>query len=594
MPQITLGNITQQNGRNVISGSQSGLDTDSIIKALTEAKRLPAVTLETKNEKLATQKSALTDLQNLLTRFRTAVDTLRNPPGVQNASANIFEYRTANISSVLGASNYLGVTVQPGVAVQNFTVNSITALAKETKQESGTFLLPDLNTAAVKASGTAAAGELQAGSFSLRALDGGADVNITLAEGDTLQNVITKINAVKGQTGMQATAVKVASGSPNNSYKLIFTGTQTGLNGAFDLADSGTVTADPDGVLANLSFNTTQAAQNAQFQLEGVTITRESNVVTDLVDGMTFTLKQPYSDTTPVNVSVEPDLEIATNAINQLADIYNELRVFAAKQNQVGDDGLPLEDAVLSNSSVLRSVLNSVTSVMSSIVDGLADGARGLTDIGIGFQDFAGDDETPMTRNIVVVDAEKLQSALTENYDGVRKIFEFQMSANSPDLAVYQRSQNIAVTSFTLTADVTNGTYTASYSGGTAEFDVSTISGDTKLLTGRAGTPFAGLQLIYASVDDQTIEVTLTQGIADKLYNGLNGILATGGALPNELTQIEDQTTRNEAEITKIDDYIVTYRDQLLDTYSRLEGALTKANQLLSLLDAQAAARENS
>lgn len=596
MPQITLGNITQQNGRNVVSGSQSGLDTDAIIKALTEAKRLPAVALETKNEKLDTTKTALTDLKNLLTRFRTSVDTLRNPPGVQNASANIFEYRTATVSSVLGASNYLGVSVQPGVNVQNFTINKIDYLARETKQESGTLALPSLTDPAVKATGTAAAGELQAGTFSLRVTDGGADASITLEENDSLQTVVSKINAVKERTGIQATVVKVSSGTPNNNYKIVFTGTKTGAANGFDMADSGTITADADNAWGQLGFATpSQTARDAEFQLDGVTITRDSNTVTDLVDGVTFTLKQPYADTAPVTVSVQPDLEIVTNAINALADVYNELRVFAANQSAVGEDGLPLETSVLANNATLRGIVTSVTNEITSMVTGLAEGAsRTLTEIGINFQDFEGDDENPSTRNIIVINAEKLQSALADNFDGVRDIFEFQMTTDNPNISIYARSSTVSVNEFSLAVDITNGTYTATYDGGsTAEFDASDVSAGVKLLTGRAGTPFAGLQFIYASTDDDTIEINLTQGIGDRVYNEIDRVLATDGTLASDLTQIDDQTKRNETEITKIDAYIVTYRDQLLDTYSRLEGALTKANQLLSLLDAQASAREN-
>jgi flagellar hook-associated protein 2 len=590
--QITLGNITTQNGRNVVGGSQSGLDTDSIINSLVDAKRLPAVTLETKNETLDTKKAALTDLKTLLTRFRTAADTLRNPPGVANASANIFQYRTATLSSVLSTSNYLGVAVQPGVNTQSFTVNKIEQLAKETKQSTNIFTVADTSSALVVASGTATAGQMQAGTFELRTLNGGSPVSITLDEGDSLQDVVDKFNALKSSTGIQASVVKISSGTTTSNYKLVLTGTQTGASGGFDLAAATTVTSDPDGVLVNLTFDTSQTAQNAIFQLDGVDVERESNTVSDLVTGVTFTLRQPYSDVTPVTVTVEPDTEMVSNAINQLADIYNELRVFAAQQSQVGDDGLPLEDSVLSNDATMRSIVNSITNEMTAIVNGLSNnGARSLSEIGVSFQDFEGDDSTPRTRNIIVIDADKLSTALSENFDNVRSIFEFSMTSSSSDLAIYRRSNSSTITSFTLNADVTNNSYTATYAGGSVTFEASTISGGSLLLKGPAGTPFEGLEFIFAGSSDTSINVTLSYGIGDRVYNSLNSTLATGGSMETALTQIDDQKTRNTTEITKIDDYLVTYRDQLLNTYSQLEAALTRANQLLSLLDAQANAR---
>lgn len=597
--QITLGNISTQNGRNVISGSQSGLDTEGLIKALTEAKRLPATQLETKNKTIATKKTALTSLQSLLTRFKTAVDTLRNPPGVQNASQNIFEYRTASFSSVVTPENYISATIEPGTAIQNFTINQVTQLAQETKEETGTFLLPDTTTAAAVGA-TPTSDRFTAGTFSLRVLDGGADANITLEDGDSLQDVVSKFNAVKDRTGIQATVLKVATGSPNNSYKIVFSGTATGTTGAFEFdavpGPGQTVTSDPDGVLGQLTYTPRQTAQNAIFKLDGVSIQRESNTVDDLIEGVTLTLKQPLDVATPITMKIEPDTEIVTNALNAFADVYNEMRVFAAKQMEVGDDGLPTEDAVLANDNTLRSVITQVADQMNVVVAGLTNGdPERLADIGINFQNFEGDDDNPATKNIIVIDAQKLQSALQSNFDGVRGIFEYQMTSENSNLATFKRTNALNVNDFTLNLDVTNNVYTATYSGGTIQLDYEPLSGGGVTLKGQAGTVLEGLELVYGSTQDDSFDVHVSQGIGDKLFNVLDALLAAdGGMLPTSLTALTDQTKRNTDEITKIDDYIVTYRDQLIDKYSKLESALTKANQLLSLLDAQANARNNA
>ena len=43
---ISLGSIFQQGDRTIVSGGSSGIDTESMINGLVEAKRLPAVQLE--------------------------------------------------------------------------------------------------------------------------------------------------------------------------------------------------------------------------------------------------------------------------------------------------------------------------------------------------------------------------------------------------------------------------------------------------------------------------------------------------------------------------------------------------------------------
>lgn len=608
--QITLGNIATHNGKTTITGGQSGLDTEGLIKALTEARRLPAVNLESLNTKLGKQKTALSSLQSILTRFQTAVDTLRNPPGVSNASKNIFEYRSASVTSSTGevAGSYLGVTVQPGAAVQNFTIDEISQLAVETKQESSVFSLPassGVNTVVVTANGAPQPGLFQAGTFSLRVTDGGADAQITLNENESLQTVANKFNAVKDRTGIQATIVKVADGLPNNSYKLIFTGTTTGENNAFDLSNASTVTSDGTGVLAQLTFNTTQQAKNAKLKLDGVEIERQKNGIDDLVGGITFQLKQttPNAGTinaTKLNVSVQPDTSIAANAITQLADVYNEFRLFVAKQTEIGEDGLPTEDAVLANNNTLRTIASSIGGFVTGMIDGLANGSPNqLADVGIDLQDFAGDEENPLTRNIMVVDSEKLNSALLANFEGVRSLFEYQLTADNPNLTTFKRTNELAVNAFTLTIDRANNVYQATYIdennvSQTVDLNASLVGGALSL-KGQSGTPLAGLELLYAAPGDATINVSITQGFGDRLYNGLSGYLdSSSGTLTEALSNIEDQVSRNKDEVVTIDSKIEIYRQQLVDKYAKLESALSRANSLLSLLDAQASARENA
>lgn len=599
--QITLGNLYNSGGKTVVGGSQSGLDTEGIIKALTEAKRLPAVRLEDKNKALDAKTTAYNTLKSLLSRFQSAVDTLRNPPGVGNASQNIFQYRTTSLTStgVNPAANYMSMSVVPGTQTQNFTINEIKQLAQEAKQDTNVFYLTDTAAAVVAANGDTTPGALSAGTFSLRNVTGGADVDITLNANDSLATVVNKFNAVKGSTGIQANILKVASGTPTNQYKIVFTSTQTGETYDFDFSTAGTVTSDPDGVLSQLTFGTAQPAKNAILTIDNVEIERESNAIDDAIEGITFTLKQKMDDGTKINASVQPDTEIVSNAITQFADVYNEFRLFAAKQQQVGEDGLPTEDAVLSNETTLRTMISQVASEMTRVVNGITGGQpERFADVGLNFSNFAGDETNPATKNIMVVDTDKLASALSANFDGVRGLFEFTLTSDNPNLGVFKRTNSLSITNFTLTIDRTNGVYQATYDDNgtpvTIDLDGSAISGSGGVaLKGKTGTVLEGLELIYATSGDATMDVNISQGYGDRLYNMLNGFIdPTTGTLTRALQGIDEQVSRNEDEITDIDTRIETYRQQLLDQYSALESALTKANQLLALLDAQDSARQ--
>lgn len=600
--RIQLGNLVNNGGKTTLVGSQSGLDTKAIVDALVEAKRLPAVRLEDKNTLINSQSKALTDLKNLLSRFKSAVDVLRNPPGVGNAASNIFKYRTTSLSATNGfsASNYVSVAAQPGAEVQSFNITNIDRIAREARQETDIFSLPDI-TAAPAVSTVPTAGLFTAGTFTVRNVTGGPAVAITLEDGDTLQEVANKFNETSDRTGFRANIIKVANGSPNNDYKIIFTSTKPGETYGFDLNDPGTVLSDPSGVLSTVTIPPpTQTAQNARFYVDGIEIIRESNVVDDVFSGLTFTLKQPNAGATSINVSVQPDNDIVQNAILSFADVYNEFRLFQAKQTELGDDGLPKETALLSNNSTLRGIISQVGSEIASVVNGISGGnpAR-LADVGLNFSNFEGDEDNPFTRNILTVDSDKLSSALAANFNGVQNLFEFRLQSDNSNLTVFKRTNGLNVSDFSLNINRSLDTYVASYTDSegnpqTANF-TATALGDGVTLRGQAGTPFDGLELIYAAAGNATVNVTITQGLGDRVFNTLDNILKTdGGYLSTALEQLNEQITNNDNEISRIDEQIETYRLQLESQYAALEEALSKANNLLTLLDAQSNARNNS
>jgi flagellar hook-associated protein 2 len=599
--RIQLGNLVSNDGRTRLIGTESALDSESIINALTEARRVPAVRLETKNEEISTKQTALNSLRSLLNRFTSAANVLRNPPGVNNASANIFEFRTTSLiaNNGLVSSNFLSVAAEPGASIQSFNITDIAQIARETRQESGTFLLADSTTASAVTT-AATPGLFTAGSFTLRDASGGPAVAVTLNDGDSLQAVANRFNEVSDRTGIAANIIKVADGVPNDSFKIIFTATQAGQTFGFDLNDPGTVISDPGGVLANITVTTSQTAQNARFFVDGIQIDRETNVIDDVFDGLTFTLLQQTAPGDNINVAVQPDTEIASNAIFNFADIYNEFRLFAASQTELGDDGVPTEGAILSGDSTLRGIISRVATEITGVVNGITGGnpAR-LADIGLDFSDFAGDEDNPFTRNILTVDTDELSSALAADFNGVRGLFEFQLQADNANLVVFRSSNEVSISQFTLNINQSTGVYTADYidSLGAAQsvtLDGTPIAGGNGVsLVGQAGSVLDGIELIFASAGNTSINVNTTQGLGDRLFNVIDSIVDDdGGFLTTAIEQLDTQTTRNLDEISRIDSQLEIFRRQLEEQYTALEAALSRANSLLTLLDAQARAND--
>ncbi|RYF32666.1 MAG: flagellar hook protein, partial [Cytophagaceae bacterium] len=81
-----------------------------------------------------------------------------------------------------------------------------------------------------------------------------------------------------------------------------------------------------DGLGTNLSAleNTSQSAQDAQFRLDGFsTITRPTNVVSDVIPGVTLSLGSE-SETTQI-VSTAVDAPAVVSQVQSFVSSYNEL-----------------------------------------------------------------------------------------------------------------------------------------------------------------------------------------------------------------------------------------------------------------------------
>lgn len=738
---IQLGNIFSSGDKTVVGGSNTGFDTEALVDGLTTAKRLPAVQLEKKLEDNALKRSAFTEFSTVLATYQDAADLLRNPPGVNNASQNIFEYRNANLTTNDGisASTYLSVTAAPGAALSdyNITVDSVATYSLKTTD---TFALADEDTVAVGAGLPFNAGTLTLGPN---------NVDITIDATDTLAQIVTKINAVSDTSNVRATAIQVSDGNYRLQFKTTETGAannysmfstheqsgneivieaeeyisntsrsgdtfttsidgtasagnyisaqpsdgdtyntniettapevgyavnfasagryyihvagkggsandslhiglngvvpdsgksitgfgsggytyetisqQTGTDAYIDVATAGvqdlSVYAREDGTqidqiilttdsgytptgaetstintknvgIFNVGFAVEESATDAQVTIDGTTVTRSTNNIDDLIEDVTFNLNQVTPSGTEVNVEIEPDTEIAKNAILNFVDTYNALRVFYAKQTELNDDGTPTDSAILKSNSTMRSMMNSVMDELTSVVNGLSTEPNKLADLGIELDDFAGDDETPFTRNILVVDEATLDNALVGNFKGVRDVFEFDFVSDNADVQVFNRTNGLDVSDFSLNIDITGGIFQATYSGGTVDLDMSQISGGGYLLKGQDGTVLEGLQLIYGGTTDTTATISISQGIGDRVYNQLDVALDdSDGVIQAELDGLADSDKKLEESIARIDDIVERFRTQQLQRFAALEQLLSSVNSVLQSLDAQA------
>lgn len=584
---IDLGAFGITGQKNVVTGLASNLDTQALVESLVAARQVPVTALEDKVTSNTSKLSAYAEMRSLLDQFKSAADALRNPPGFNTAGTNAFQSRQAFLTTntTVAGSNYLGVSAGAGSLVGKHDI-TITNLAEAKTELSGTFTSETADVTEA-ASGTTA-GMFSAGTFQING------TNVTIDDDFSLVDIRGAINGVSGTTGVSASIIKIA----DNDFRLQLQSNKTGLTNAYTITDT-------TGVLTEASFTQTQAAEDASITFNGQTITRSENTISDIVvgDSLTLSLFEETPVGTTVTAEIDEDTTAVKNAITTFVGAYNDFMIFAARQQERDENGNFKETAVLAQETPMRTAIDSIAAELSRVVSGVVGSTKTqLSDAGITFQDFPGDDETPAVSNTLTLDASVLDTALAADFEGVRKIFEFDFISDSSRFVAFSRNNQLNTTAFSIDLDASRAvgdqvriTYNDGTGNVTINADYTSTSVGNGTITGKAGTVLEGLTILYAGGDDtDTASVTVSQGIGDRVYNLLDDYLEDGGLLKVTETALQDENTDNNEEITDLNAKIETYRNRLLAEFAEVERAIAVANSTLQFLEAQSAARENS
>lgn len=355
------------------------------------------------------------------------------------------------------------------------------------------------------------------------------------------------------------------------------------------------LTVDDISVVASATTAVTdsQTASDAEFVIDGVSIVRNTNSITDVVEGVTFNLVAETPALTELEVDIVADDELPNSGVINFINAFNALRIFSAEQGLTNDDGTFAEESYLATDSLLKSALSTLANELSRKVEG-AGTFTSLSELGIAFTNLPETEENPLTRNILTVNEDQLNSALAESFDSVEALFGFSFTSSNSKFAIFSRTNALDADSFTISADPGTETFEAVVDGDTYELTADSLGASGYALRGQEGTPLEGLVIIYGDTVAGSTTITVTQGIADRIYNFLDGILdEQDGSLTVQVDSIESTTQRYEDEMARIDEQVEKFREQLLRKFGALESVIANVNSLLNSLEAQDAARNS-
>lgn len=398
-------------------GINSGVLNSDLIDKLVNAERKPVeARLDIKKTEYESKLSAYGQIKTALSDLRIEARKLSKATTFSKLNA------TSTNSAVSG-------TATKASAKGNYTVE-VSTLAQAHVVGSDPF--------------TSTSDVVGTGTLTLSA--GGKSADITIdSSNNTLIGIAAAVNA---QTDLPITASVINTGS---GYRLLFSSDSTGAanNITATVTTDGDGNDSNDGGLSQLSFNTTNsfmtqtnAALDAAFTFNGVPVTRPSNTVTDLVDGLSLTLNGSNVGS-PATVKVGLDTKTMGDNVakfiekfNALQKLYNEMTAYDP------DSG---EAAVLTGDATLRNVFNQSRSTMHSMIVGLVgQEVRSLTDIGISTDADTG--EITFDQDVFAAAAEKHSDDVEALFAVQGRTTDSQILFTSNTLAAKNGSYDIAIT----------------------------------------------------------------------------------------------------------------------------------------------------
>lgn len=284
------------------------------------------------------RKVVVGSLQESVAAFATSLTGLAN---VGDSKAVVATSSDATKVAVTGTS-----ASNPAV----YTVSEITSVAGAAS-ETSLDGYADSNATTVSSTGT------------VRLTVGSDNFTITLTPAQNnlvgLRNAINELGA-----GVTASILTTGTG-PDPNYLVV----SANATGATTLA----VVDDPDGAATALLTSTNQGA-NANFKLNGISVSKTTNLVNDVVPGVTFNIVGTTDPGETVTLTLASDPGKLATALRDIVVQYNAINELADKQ--IGEAA-----GLLSGDFLIRTLKNDLRELAGFQGDGAS--IRGLADLGL-------------------------------------------------------------------------------------------------------------------------------------------------------------------------------------------------------------------
>jgi len=417
--------------QNIVNalGAGSGIDTTALVSELVSVERsAPQQRIDDKLISAETQISDYGLISSALSVLQDAAEALGNSDTFNSKSASFTD-----------STAFIPVSLEPEAQAGDYAFN-INQLAQSQSLSSGatfseptdeigqgtlTFdfgrwdeVSPPDNPSTFVASGTTAS--------TVITIDG---------SNNSLNGLADSIN--DADFGVQASVVNDGSG-----YRLVVrasSGLEQQLHITAAEAGGSPSNNDDDG-LSRFAFNAStfqmvqnQVGQDAELTVNGLSVTRSTNTIDDVIDGFEFTLSGITADGESVNVSIEEDKETGETAVRDFFDAYNTFLEVLEPITGFNDE--EDEYGSLANDALAKSIQSQVRGLLVGTVTGLSGDFASLTNVGI---------RTELDGTLSI-DEDEFTAAISENYDLFKRLFAPVTESSTDQITINSTGDNTVV-----------------------------------------------------------------------------------------------------------------------------------------------------
>ena len=533
----------------------SGLNVTQIVDALVDAERVPKQEKIDEAKETATVKiSALGSLKNELSVFQTNTTSLDGQIGLalSSSTSNVALSRT-NSSVASEFKHTINVSSIATGQVLNFDNNG-SGFSSTTSDIGIDSLTINLGTWATGPSFTG----------------NGTSKTLSLTTGATsLSDVRDAIN--NAAIGVTASIIEVSTGS----YSLMVKSPE-GAGNAMRVTTSLSGSAvnvmkyDPEntGVLADTA-NQVVSAADAAFTIDGISVSRSSNTVTDLFSGVTLELDNVSASDMGTNQIISSSYS-ETDALATLETVVSEINYLLSylkeqsKPGTNGEDGGPLH-----GDHFIRYTENKIKNLTSTAIAGYDDSDIYLSNFGV----------VTELDGTLSIDERRFREYYTENPEHFAAVTTSMI-----------RTADAGVTGSAPTDSFTPGVYGFSLSGGAATItDSAGTTANMSVGSGRYGyaTNEIGATGLLLDTTKSTVNTNVYMGrsLMQTLSKYIDDVLLLNGDIDEKIVNLEGDLDSLTEEQEALDLQISNQRAVYEQKFTAMQTAVSSFKKTGEFLD---------